>query len=185
MPLPQKVIEQLGREPPKTPGWSGRLLMFSGLIFFLSLFIYLGLVFGYKTYLNSEVRKLDDQVQKFSQQIPLEEQVKIINFYSQLVNIKSLLAKHVYGSSIFSWLEKNTQFNVYYRDFGLDTSASSLHLSGSAKTMDDVIQQIAIFQSRPEIGKVSVSSVSFSEGAWIFDVSIIFDPDFFHNPNNK
>ena len=58
MALPQKVLEQLGREPPKTPGWAGQFLMFSSTIFFVSLVVYIGLVFGYRPYITSEVKKL-------------------------------------------------------------------------------------------------------------------------------
>lgn len=120
MPLPEKVIEQLGREPPRTPGWSGQLLIFSSTVLFISVFIYFGLTFGYQTYLKSQVQKIKDQVQAFSQQIPADEQAKIASFYSQLTNLKSLLANHVFSSQIFGWLEKNTQANIYWNRFSLD-----------------------------------------------------------------
>jgi len=179
MPLPQKVIEQLGREPPKTPGWSGQLLMFSTTVFVITLLIYLGLVFGYKPYLNAEVNSLQKQIQQFSQQIPLEEQNQIISFYSQLLNLRSLLTNHVISSPVFTWLEDNTQINVYFASFSLNRREGQVRLAGVAKTMEDVTQQFAIFVSKPEIAKVEIPNVSFSSGAWRFDVTLTFIPGYF------
>src|SRR3989344_1296726 len=133
MALPQKVLEQLGREPPKTPGWAGQFLMFSGTLFFIAAFVYLGLVFGYRPYLASEVRKLQDQINIFIQQIPVEEQGKIINFYSQLLNLRSLLANHAVSSHFFNLIEDNTQVNVYYDRFDLSLRTRELRVGGAGK----------------------------------------------------
>lgn len=180
MPLPQQVLERLGQEPPRTPGWSGQLLMFSGTVFFVSIIAYLGLAFGYKPYLNSEARKLQGQVQSLGQQIPLERQTKIIGFYSQLANLKSLLAGHVYSSKMLEWLEKNTQVNVYYSKFSLNAQNNQLTIGGVAKTADDLYQQVAIFQGKPEVKKMNLGGISISQnGQWQFDISLFFEPGFF------
>lgn len=178
MPLPQKVIEQLSREPPRTPGWSSDLLIFSSTIFLISLFIYFGLVYGYRNYLNSEVKTLHDQIQTFGQQVSLEEQTKIINFYSQITNIKSLLLNHIFSSQLLSWLESNTQTNVYWSKFNLDTAGNKLSLIGQARSMNDVVQQLAIFESKSEPKKADVRNVTYLNGLWQFDVALIFDPSF-------
>lgn len=183
MALPQKVIDQLGREPPKTPGWSGQLLIFSSTVFFISLFIYLGLTFGYKSYLAKGVQNLHDQIQAFSQQISQDEQTKLINFYSQLANLRSLLSNHAISSRVFSWLEKNTQMNVYYDRFETDIDGSHLVLSAKAKTMPDAIQQIAIFETLPEAKGVTVGNINFSDNWWQFQVAIDLTPDYFDYGN--
>lgn len=181
MPLPQKVIEQLGREPPKTPGWSGHLLMFSGTIFAITLFIYLGLAYGYESYLQSGVKKLQDQIQAFGRQISPDEQAKLVGFYSQIANLRTLLSKHVVSSRAFAWLEKNTQANVYYASFDLDVAGSQLTFAVKAKTMADVLQQIAIFENLPEIGKLRISNVSLgSDGWWQFSASIVLPSGYFN-----
>src|SRR6266850_2985386 len=113
MALPQKVVEQLGREPPKTPGWSGKLLMFSGTIFFIALAIYLGLSFGYKPYLSGEIDKINADIDQFGQQVSVADQLKLLSFYSQLGNIKALLATQIVGLRAFDWVEQNTQVNTY------------------------------------------------------------------------
>lgn len=179
MPLPQKAIEQIGREPPKTPGWSWRLLMFSNTIFIVALFVYLGLVFGYKPYLNKQVSRLQDQIQAFGEEVPADQQAQIIRFYSQIANLKTILASHVSAAPIFGWLEKNTQANVYWTSFKLDVSGGNLSLSGFGGTMADVTQQLAILQSLPEISSMSVSGASQGDGGWQFGVNLTFRSGYF------
>ena len=120
MPLPQKVVEQLGREPPKTPGWSGKLLMFSGTIIFVTLSVYFGLSFGYTPYLKAEIEKINKDIEQFGQQVPVGDQLKLVSFYSQLGNIKSLLSSQIIGLRAFDWIEKNTQVNTYIKNFSIN-----------------------------------------------------------------
>jgi hypothetical protein len=183
MPLPQSVLERMQTEPSKTPGWSRQLLMFSGTIFFITVLIYVGLAYGYKSYLNSSVQKLQDQIQSFSQQIPLDEQTKIINFYSQLANLKTLLTNHVVASPVFEWLEKNTQANVFYSKFSLNAATNQLSLTGSAKTADDFNQQMAIFENNQEVKKMKTGGASFVNNLWQFDVTLTFVPGYFNGSN--
>jgi hypothetical protein len=183
MALPQKVIEQLEREPPKTPGWSGQLLIFSGTVFIVCLFIYLGLAFGYQSYLQSEVNKLQDQIQVFGQQIPVEEQAKLIDFYSQIANLRSLISNHVISSRAFSWLEKNIQVSAYVSGFSLDVSASKLTISIRAKTITDFLQQIAIFENLPGIDSFDFGGITFGDGWLQFGANIKMPPAYFSYGN--
>jgi len=180
MPLPQSVLEQIEREPTGSPGWSSRLLTLSGAIFLISLFIYFGLAFGYKKYLDSKVQQLQDQIQSFGEQIPADEQTKIINFYSQLANLNTLLTGHVVMSPVFDWLEKNTEANVFYTKLTLNSAAGQLVLSGSAKTADDFNQQVMIFENNPEVQKMQTGGASFSGGLWQFDATLTFAPGYFY-----
>jgi superoxide dismutase len=180
MPLPEKVIEQLGREPPKTPGWSFGIISFAGGIFFIVLINYLGLVFGYEPYLNKQVTGQQDQINQLNQSISADDQTKLINFYSQLSNLKSVLRDHTLTTQFFSWLEKNTEANVYYGSFSL-TAGSQVAIVGNATTEADVNQQIAIFEASPEVQKVSVSNVSAapSGNGWTFNATLTMKPSIF------
>ncbi len=180
MPLPQQVVDRLSRESVTTPGWSGRLLMFAGTIFFTTLTVYLGLVFGYKPYLNSQINQLDDQIKKFTQKIPISEQEKLIVFYSQLINLNTILHQRPVPSPVFDWLEKNTQANIFYTRFTMTTATGELSLNGIAKTVDDFVQQLQVFQSEPAVRRFTVNTVTTSaNGNAQFDVVLFFNPDFF------
>ena len=120
MPLPQKVVEQLGREPSQTPGWSRKLLMFSGTIFFIALFVYFGLSFGYTPYLAAQIAQINKDIDQFGQQVSVGDQLKLVSFYSQLGNIKSLLSSQIVGLRVFDWIENNTQVNSYLRNLAVN-----------------------------------------------------------------
>lgn len=185
MALPQKIIDQLGREPSATPGWTGQILMFSGTLFFISLVIYFGIDFGYRSYVTSQVKKLKDQVQAFSEQVPVEDQKKIIDFYSQTSNLKTVLSSHIFSSQLLSWLERNSQINVTYDKFNLNIGNNQVILGGSAKTMDDINQQFIVFQSQKEVSKVAIGNINFSGNLWRFEVTLTFAPGYFNRSNTS
>ena len=159
--------------------------MFSATIFAISLFVYFGLAFGYRPYLESEVKRLSNQIQSFAQQVPLEEQKKIIAFYSQLANLRTLLENHVVISPLFPWLEESTQANIYFTKLNLTVQSEQAVMSGVARSVSDLAEQLAIFRERPEVKRVVFSNVAFtsggtSAGSWQFSVALTFDQELFH-----
>lgn len=181
MPLPEKVVEQLGREPSQTQGWALGVLFFSGGILFLAVAIYLGLTFGYAPYLQSQLASTQNQVSALNKQVSPSDQSQLIDFYSQIANVQTLLQKHVLPSQFFSWLEKNTEANVYYQSFAL-TAGRQVTLAGVARSEADVNQQIAIFENSPAISSVTVSNVSAPQllgNAWDFSVTLAMNPSVF------
>jgi len=182
MPLPEKVIEQLGRESSSgTQGWAVGALLFSGGILFLALAMYFGLAFGYTPYLQSQLTATQNQVSALGNSISMGDQTQLINFYSQISNLQTLLKNHVIISQLFSWLEDNTETNVYYGSFVL-TAGNQITLTGVARTEADINQQIAIFENSPEISSVTVSNVTAPQvqgGTWIFSASLVMNPSVF------
>jgi len=179
MPLPQKVVEQLGREPPSTPGWSGKLLMFSGTIFFIALSIYFGLSFGYKPYLTEQIKKINKDIEQFGQQVPVADQLRLVSFYSQLGNIKSLLSAQTVGLRAFDWIEKNTQINTYLKSLSVSFSTEQVSYSASAITMGDALQQMGWLEKKVEVKKVGVGGISSAGSEWQFSVQTTLADGYF------
>ncbi len=173
MALPPQAIERLSREPAGTPGWSSRLLMFSVTLLFLSAFSYVGLEFGYRPLLQSQIQKKEGDLKKLSQQIPAADQDKIIAFYSQLSNLKKTLDGHTLATRLFSLLEKNTQASVYFTRFAYNAKNNQVTLTGVAKSVEDAAQQILIFERQPEFSGVAFNNVSnLPSGQWQFDAQL-------------
>lgn len=179
MALPQKVADRLARSPQKTPGGFGQLFLLSSTLFFISVGFYVGLDFGYRPYLEGRVEELQNSMKSLAQQIPIEEQVEITNFYSQIVNLQKLLADHTPVSPLFAWLEKNTQVNVYYSSFNFKASNNSVIVSGQTASLEDLSEQMLVLESLPEIKKASLGGVSFEDNLWTFDLQIDLTPTFF------
>jgi hypothetical protein len=179
MALPQKALEQLAREPVQTPGWSGRLIMVTSTLFFIALAIYLGLYFGYQPYLKRQVDALEARVQKLVAEIPLEEQEKIINFYSQVANLRTILDAQELTSLLLPWLEAHTHVDVTLPSFSFGTAKNQISLAARARTLQAVAEQVALFEQLPEVVSVTFAGTSADkEGFWGFGLVIHLDEAF-------
>lgn len=158
MPLPQQVVEQLGQEPERTHAVASGALMFCGglLVFVAALYFGIG---AYASSLQNQINSLQAQVTQANAAISPAEQQQIIGFYSQITNLKTVLGAHEYTTGFLSWLEKNTQSNVFYQGLNL-TPGGKVILHGIAKTEADVNQQIAIFENSPQVANTVVSTIA-------------------------
>jgi hypothetical protein len=177
MALPQQVIDRLSREPSKTPGWSFGVFTFSGGIFFLAILVYCGLIFGYEPYIDSQIAQLGTQIGTLAKAISPDDQARLVTFYSEISNLKTALTSHVALSRFLTWLQNNTEANVYYSRFQF-SSGNQVVLTGIAKTEADVNQQVAIFEADPAVKSMNISTVSFSDSnrLWQFAVTLTMDP---------
>lgn len=177
MALPQQAVERLAHASYGQTGWHRRLLAFTSALFFLSIFVHLGLTFGYRPYLESQVEKLDAQIKKFSQDVPREDQEKITRFYSQLANLKTLLEGHVVVSPVFDWLQANTLPDITFTKFSLNTQNGQLALGGVSKSAQDIAVQLQHFTRQREVLRTSFSNVNQgTQGLWQFDLTLFLDP---------
>lgn len=180
MALPQKVIEQLGRSPTLTPGWSSRLLMFASTLFFLMLAIYFGIVYGYQGYMDGQLQQVEGQISRLSREVKPEQQQIIVGFYSQLSNLKKIMDEHTPASRIFRWLEDNTNVAVAYDSFGYNRAARQLLITGKATTLNDFVLQARRLENHPDVAHVHFRSVGVNDkGLWQFDLEVLFKPSFF------
>jgi hypothetical protein len=177
MPLPEKVIEQLGREPSSTHGWAIGALLFSGGILFFAIAMYVGLAFGYEPYVQSQLTAEQNKVSALNQSIPGNDQSQLIGYYSQIANLQVLLQQHTAATKLFSWLEKNTEANIYFQSLSL-TTGNQITLTGIGSTEADINQQVAIFENAPEVTLVNVSNVTAPQllgNGWTFNIAIVMN----------
>src|ERR1035441_9049768 len=95
MPLPQQVVEQLGKDSVNVPGWSPGILFFSGSIFALIVVIYAGLTFGYQPYLNGNISQINGQINTLAQSISSADRAKLFTYDSQVANLNTVMSSHV------------------------------------------------------------------------------------------
>lgn len=181
MPLPQKAIEQLSREPVQTQGWSSRLLMISATVFFASLMVYVGLVFGYKPYLSGQQDEVKRSIDQFAEDVPPEKQRDIANFYSQTDNLKRLIASQQSPAGLVGWFEAHAHQDIRYTRFMFNAKNRQLDLSGLARTESAVAEQIKIFESLPDEVRFTTGSGVIPDqttGLWQFSLSVSFNQGF-------
>jgi len=183
MALPPQAIERLTKETSHESGWSGSLLMFTSVLFFLSLASYFGLKLGYQPYLASQNKSLDGQLAASEKSVSDETNLKIQDFYSQLVNLKKILNEHNYGSALFRLIESSTHPNAYWTRADYNTASGQVSLTGFAKSVKDIAQQVNIWQQTVGIAGARVSGMNLqSNGLWQFEASLTLAPDTLNSP---
>lgn len=174
MPLPQQVINQLSRDPAETPGWSFGVISFSALILVIVVVVYFFLAFIYAPYLNNNLTNVQGKIAALDQSIASGDETQLVNFYSQVVNLRSVLANHILFSQFFDWLAANTEANIHYSQFSF-SSGDQITLAGLATTEADINQQVAIFEASPAVQKLAISNIglSNSNGLWTFSATLL------------
>lgn len=161
-------------------GMPWRVLIFSIVLFAFSILIYFGIRFGYSSYLDSREETLDKDIEQLSNQVSAEDQNELVKFYSQLTNLKKALDRHSYGSNIFSFLEKNTIGSVYWENAVYNDSGTVV-LRGHAASLDNVVEQLTVFERRPELVKTEVQNISLEKGV-SFNALLSFKGSYYEQP---
>lgn len=137
--------------------WPWRVLLFSFLLFLLTLISYFGLAFGYKPVLNSKITEKDQEIVALAQTVPVSDQQALVRFYSQLGNLQEVLRTHLFGSKLLPILEKYTNKQVYYKNLSLNISSRELTLDGIAKSYEILAQQLEAYNQAPEIERFIIN----------------------------
>jgi hypothetical protein len=159
-------------------GLPWRLLLFSLFLFGFSLFIFLGLRFGYGAYLDAQSEEIDGEITTLAGQVSSQEQENLVRFYSQLVNLETVLNRHGFAANTFSFLEANTVGAVHYTNASLGVQGG-LSLIGETDSLETLVGQLAVFDRSPDVSGVALEQVSLVEGGVSFGVQLVLKRNFF------
>lgn len=179
MALPAQALEKLAHSSEKTPGVYSQLLMLSLSLVILAVFLFLGLSYGYKPYLASRIETLDAEINRFGEEIPAEKQAEMATFYSQIVNLKTVLNNHSAISPFWAWLERNTLQNIYFSKVNINTSGNQVTLLGGARSNADIMAQLSVFENSPEVEKLVFGSVSNTAQGWQWSATLFLKKSLF------
>jgi len=146
---------------PASIGLPWRILLFAAILFAFSLFILLGLKFGYNTYIDSKDKSLDQKIDDLATKISQDQQKSLISFYSQLNNLKDVLGKHRFSIRVFDLLEKYTIPSIYFNNASINIEANKVQLSGFAKSTEDLVEQLGVFDKSAEFSGSVLQQMNF------------------------
>ncbi|MCL4404008.1 hypothetical protein M1432_01550 [Patescibacteria group bacterium] len=179
----QPVFREQFVAEPVSVGFPWRLFVFSLVLFLLSVLIYFGLKFGYESYLQKQSDGLDTQLAQLSNQISQQDQQQFVGFYSQLVNLKTVLGSHAFTGNVFPFLEKDTLPQVYYTDAKFSASGDVLSLTGQAASLQVLAEQTAEFEQASELQSATLLATSFNPGGTVnFSLQLVFNPSYLVTP---
>ena len=161
-------------------GWPWKIFIFTIIVFGTVLASYFGLKLGYRPYLNARIADIDAQITALGESVPEAQQHDLFRFYSQILNLKELLDKHVSLAKFFALLEKNTNKKVAYETANLTTQRRELALDGVADSYATLSEQLEAFRQVPEIQSLVLSQSQLAEGKVRFRISAILAPALLH-----
>jgi len=103
----------------------------------------------------------------------------IYDYKRKIDDFPVLLSNHQTPSRLFTLLESNIHPDVWFSSFKFLRDKNQIDLSGQAKNLLALAQQILVFEKMPQIKELTVSNVGVSkEGNIQFQLSIVFTPTF-------
>jgi Tfp pilus assembly protein PilN len=139
------------------------------LLFWLAIFSFI-FVSGLFFVLDWQIKSADqalDQLEKELAKVGTPEQLALKNtvydYKRKIDDIPILLEKHKKPTKVFNLLKTTVHPNVWFSSFQLITERNFLFLSGRAKDLTSLSQQIAIFEKNPQIEKVNLSSAGLAK----------------------
>ena len=143
-------------------GWPWRMFIFTSVMFLAAVFTYLGLAFIYKPYLQNSLSDAESKLSNLSLQISPESQKNFMRFYSQVSNLRSLLAKHITTSKLFPLLEASTHQKVVYSSTTFVSEERALRIEVFAESYEVLAAQLTLFEQAPWVKKVVLDNSSLS-----------------------
>jgi hypothetical protein len=168
-----QLIEPFG--PGKMPsGWLGRFLRFAVVLFLITLVVYFVIHYVYLGVLDRRIGGLENKIKGLEQEIPTQDGEEVAAFYSQLVNLRTLLEKHIYPSQIFERLELTTHPQVTFANFNYDFGESRIQVDGYAQNLGALAEQLLAFQRTSDFQKINLSDVRQGASRLSFTIEIFF-----------
>jgi Tfp pilus assembly protein PilN len=144
-------------------GWSWRLLTFSALVCGSTLMLYVGMAFGYGSFLNNKINTLQTQLDDLNRQVKPEDQIKLFEFYSRAFNIQQILKNRVSFSDLMTLVDQNTNTHITVTSMKFDQVTNVLDIFGTAPSYNEVVQQLEAFRRVPATKTVDLLSSKANE----------------------
>lgn len=170
---------QFATETPAA-GLPWRLMVFAILFFVFAIFVYVGLKFGYESYLTTRNDKLIADTKSLAKDISSDDQNQFVNFYSQVFNLKKVLSTHSFTANVFNFFENKVASDVYFTDAIYNGANSRLDVDGVALSNNALVQQLSVFDTAPEISEAVLTQMKYDPaGRVLFGIRLKFNNAFF------
>jgi len=172
----QNVREQFSSSG-RGAGLPKKFLTFSFVVFAFVLIVYLGLAFGYGTFLRSSIDKARGDLGSLSSQITPQQKEDLATLYSQVTNIRGLLENHALTSQIFTLFEAITSQKVEYTGFDISVPDREVSIEGFAATYEDLVSQLVLYEESPQIERYSLEESEYQKGVIRFKARVVLTKD--------
>lgn len=172
------VQEQFQNSGSKV-GWPKRFFTFALVLFVTVFLVYLGLAFGYESFLQNAIGEIETELDTLSDQVTDEQREQLATLYSQVTNIRGLLSDHTVASQAFNVLQSITSDQVVYTDFDLSTPEREASIEGVAASYEALVSQLALYEDSDAIERFTLKNSEVQNNIVTFGVTVVFQPDVF------
>lgn len=155
-------------------------------VLYLAVSLLLAAVFCYIVFLikNSIQRKqINDEIlalQTVGTDQQKEQEKEVISYQKKIKDFSSLFENHEFASNVFSFMERETIPNIWFRQFDLDERNRQVQLSGESDDMEAFSRQMASLEKNEYVKSVGSLNSALGEGAKVeFNFSLQLDPKIF------
>ncbi len=138
------------------------------------------LYLGVSAYLNSivtSVQALDSELLNVEKSRDKEAEEKLLILKDKLGVTGDLLSNHLFWSYAADTVQKLTQPQVQFKNWGADNTSFKINIKAEAASFVVLAKQVAAFLSNDAFINVSVGKVtSLPTGRIEFDLQLVYDP---------
>ena len=174
------MVEIIPKPAAKLPSSQNILFYFSALLLLLAVLGYLVLDF----YLIDNAEKTKKELEttlaegKTAEQIGLEKELS--DYEKKIKDFSVLINRHVFSSTAFEFIEKNTHPRVWFSKLDLGPKEGQVNLLGQTESFVTLHQQVRIFKGNSSIKGINLDKIAIGkEGRIDFNLVLTLDPGLF------
>lgn len=159
--------------------WVTILFYFALSLLIAAVFCYI--IFIFKNYLQQgSLKELDTALESVGTDQQKDYEKTVSSYQKKINDFVALLKNREFVSAVFSFMEKQTFFDVWFDKFTMNKKDAKVDLSGQADNMAAFSRQVTTLEKNEYIKKITVlNSKLGSSGAVEFTLSIVMDSKIF------
>ena len=155
-------------------GLPWKIFLLALVIFGATLAGYLGLVLGYRPYLDLRIQSINNETKALAESVSVEEQKKLSQFYNQVGSLKTLLDNHVKLGKVMSFIEAKTNKKTYFENASWNAKNRTLTIEGVAESYRVLSEQLEAFSRAEEVEHYAMNQSNTTDNHVRFHAEIVF-----------
>ncbi len=155
-------------------------------LFYLAISILIAVVFCYVVFIaknniqNSEIADLDAKMATVGTDQQKEQEKDVLTYQKKLDDFTFLFKSYGFASNVFTFMEKETLPNAWFKRFDMNARNNEVALSGEADDMSVFSKQVSGFEKNKYVKNVNLLSSNLEESTKVeFTLSLTLDSSIF------
>ena len=153
-------------------------LRFSLFLFFLSVFIYIGLK-AYLAQIQAEIISINNQIKIETNKVSVDDENAVVRLSDSLAALGGIVSNHSYFSDVFSLVGSLTPSRTVFTKFDADRDKGIINLRGLAQSYTVLAKQMVALRENEHIKSLEVKGINFGNTGLEFELMLGVDSKLF------